>query len=189
MTIPPRSAFAGYARQVLEDHGEWDSPHKFLALHWDGGKLTCGIYVCIMTDIHPDQYPALMLKTAQESLVKCPESPPYGYLLQCEAFSVTEPGPDASEEERRQYESDRAGRTFHERPDAVESAVVYCADIHGRLWSAVKLRSDPDVISESFHPPGQAAPAGQYITALLGVCDMTAVAGHKLPPAGFRHPN
>jgi hypothetical protein len=189
MRIPPRSAFAGYARQVLEDHDEWDSPHAFMTLHWDGEKLTCGAYVCIMPDVHPDRYPAMMLETARESLRQNPGSPPYGYLLQCEAFAAAEPGPDATDGERRLWEADRVGRTLHERPDAVESAVVYCADIHGRLWTAVKPRKDPGAISESFYPPGQTAVGGQFIRGLLGVCDLTAVAGHKIPPAGFRNPN
>ena len=66
---------------------------------------------------------------------------------------------------------------------------MYCADIHGRLWVAVKLRNEPDEITEEFYPPGQTTLGGSFISALLGVCELTAIAGHKMPPAGFRHPN
>lgn len=190
MRIPPRSVFADYARKILQDHYEWDSPHKFLSLHWDGEKLTCGSYVCIATDVRDDQYPVMMLRTARETIERQPGSPPYGYLIQIEAFAATKPGPDAPEEEHRRFEADRTGHKIHKRPDAIESSVVWCADIHGRLWTAAKTRENPHVIEESFYPPGQTIlGGGQFVTGLLGVCNLTAICGHKMPPAAFRHPN
>lgn len=180
MTAPPRDVFAAITRKVVEDHDEWDSPHSFLTLHWDGEKLSVRTFVCIMPDVDPVKYPALMMKAAREELEKDPDDPAYGYLIQGEFFGTTEPGADASEEERDQFRRDRLGRTFHQRPDATEACIAWAADIHGRLWSAAKTRTDPGHIHEVFYQPGR-APHGQMIDGLIAVAYATGVIGHGLP--------
>jgi len=138
MTVPPRSVFAAAARAALEAHEEWDAPHCFQALHLDGDSLVCRMYACIMTDVEPDDYPRWMAMLADEQHEKDPRDPAYAYLLQTESFRTRAPGPEASAAEREQYDRDRAGRTFHERADAVEVCSAWVADIHGRLWFAEK---------------------------------------------------
>jgi len=132
-----------------------------------------------MTDVPPDRYPALMAGIAREQLEKEPDDPAYAYLLQVESFGVTAPGPGASEEERRQFDADRRNHTFHQRADAIESAVAWCADIHGRLWAAAKKRGG-ETISECFYAPGK-APRGRFISALLATAT-TGAAAYGLRP-------
>lgn len=177
---PPREVFAAAARKVIEDHDEWDSLHCFITLHWDGEKLRAGAFVAIDPGIDPAEYPALMVKAAAEQQQKHPEAPAYAYLLQIEAFGVTEPGPDAGEAEREQYDRDRIGRTFHKRPDAEESVIVWCADVHGRVWAAAERRSEPGVIHEHFYAPGK-TPGGQMVRGLLAVAYATGVKAYGLP--------
>ena len=179
MTVAPREAFAKAAREAIECHDEWDSPHCFQALHWDGTDLSCRTYVCIMPDIHPEQYPALMAKAAREELEKHPDDPACGYLLQIESFGLAEPGKDASEAEREAYERARITRTFSKHPDAVETVIAWAADIHGRLWSAGRIRGK-DSISETFCPPGK-APGGHMISGLLAVAYTTGTLAWGLP--------
>lgn len=152
---PPKEVFAAAARKAIEDHGEWDSLHCFMTLHWDGEKLSAGTYAAIDPGIDPPDYPKVMAGIAAERRREHPGNPAYAYLLQIEAFGVVEPGPDAGEAERERYDRDRIGRTFHQRPDAVESAIAWCADVHGRVWSAAKRRSEPGVIHEHFYAPGK----------------------------------
>lgn len=172
--------FAAAARKAIEDGHEWDSPHCFQTLHWDGEKLSPRTCACIMPDVHPAGYPALMDKLAREELEKHPDEPAYAYLLQIEAHGVIVPGPDAAEAEREQYRRDRLGRSFHQRADAVESAMAWVADVHGRVWSAAKPRRGPVVITERFYPPGK-VPGGQAVAGLLSVAYATGVTAYGLP--------
>jgi hypothetical protein len=180
VSAPPRSAFAAITRDTVEEHREWDSPHSFLTLRWDGDSLSCRTWVCIMPDVDPVKYPAVMMGTVREELEKYPDDPAYGYLLQGEFFGTEEPGADASAADREQYERDRIGRTFQQRPDAAEACIAWAADIHGRLWSAAKTRTNPDRIQEAFYQPGR-APRGQMIRGLLTVAYATGVIGHGMP--------
>lgn len=50
MTPPPRDVFAAAARNAIERHDEWDSPHSFETLHWDGCASSC----CGDGGIHED---------------------------------------------------------------------------------------------------------------------------------------
>lgn len=181
MSAPPRDVFAAAARLAIERHDEWDAPHAFETLHWDGAKLTTMTYACIMQDMPPARYPQVMAGLAREELEKHPVDPAYGYLLQVESFGVSEPGPGASEAEREQYERDRIGRTFHERPDAVEVCQSWAVDVHGRLWAATKRRGDESgYIHEVFYQPGR-APGGHLIRALLDVAYATGMTAWGLP--------
>lgn len=177
---PPKGTLAAATRQAIESHTEWDSMHCFVTLHWDGEGLRTGTYAAIDPGIDPPDYPALMAGIAAKELEKHPHDPPYAYLLQIEAFGVTAPGPAASEAERDQFDRDRLGRTFHQRTDAVESVIAYCADIHGRLWSATEVRGRPGEITENFYPPGKAL-GGQMIRGLLAVAYTTGMKAHGLP--------
>jgi hypothetical protein len=183
MSIPPRDIFAAEARRAIEMHDEWDSPHCFVTLHWDGQKLSAGTYACIMPDINPADYPEHMIRLAREDYERDPDNAAYAYLLQAEFFGASEPGPDASAEERAQYQRDRLGRTFHQRADAEEVATAWCADVHGRLWAATKRRSKPGEIHEQFYAPGK-APGGQMIRGLLTVAYGTGMMAYGLagPP-------
>ena len=177
---PPREIFAEAARKAIEAHSDWDSPHCFLTLHWDGEKLSPGTYACIMPDYDPADYPALMARIARERIEEHPDEPPaYAYLLQIEAFGLTEPGPAASPAEVERYKVARLTRTFHQHPDARESATAWCADVHGRLWNATKIRDAPG-ISERFYQPGR-APGGRLIRSLLSVAYATGMSEHGLP--------
>jgi hypothetical protein len=182
MGVPPRSVFAAAARKAIDAHDEWDAPHAFETLHWDGEKLTTLTYACIMPDMDPVSYPAVMTGLAREELEKHPGDPAYGYLLLAESFRVQSPGPEASAAEREQYDRDRAGRTFHERPDAVEVCTAWAADIHGRLWFAEKARYS-DGIREEFYRPGSSAPGGPVIRTLLAVAKTTGILCHGMPGA------
>src|ERR1700677_1640749 len=115
MTIPSRDIMAAKTRELIERHGEWDSLHTFATLHWDDGQLRFGTVALIDPHIDPGQYPELMRKLAADQFSKHPDAPPYPYLLQIEAFGCTDPGGDASDEERRQFDADREGRNFHKR--------------------------------------------------------------------------
>ena len=155
MSVPSRSAFAAITRYTVEEHREWDSPHSFLTLRWDGDSLSCRTWVCIMPDVDPVKYPAVMMGAVREELEKYPDDPAYGYLLQGEFFGTQE-------------------------PDAAEACIAWAVDIHGRLWSAAKTRTNPDRIQEAFYQPGR-APRGQMIQGLLTVAYATGVIGHGMP--------
>lgn len=172
MSPVPRDVMSAEVRAAIERHDEWDAMHEFVTLHWDGEHLTCGTVGIIDLGFHPTQYGKLMASLAAKQISEEPGRPPYAYLLQIESFGVTKPSPSATDEERRQFDKDRRERTFHQRADAHEFAQAWCADIHGRLWSATKRRDRPDDIQVKFYRPG-AAPSGQLIEALLFVAAAT----------------
>jgi hypothetical protein len=144
--------FAEAAREVTERHTEWDSPHCFEILVWDGAKLFCRSYACIMPDWDPADYPALMIRLAREDFEKHPGAPAYAYLLQVEGVSAT----------------------------GDEAAFAWCMDIHGRAWCAKKTRSEPGRISESFFAPGTAPSRAPMNATLLAVAQAAGVLGHGL---------
>lgn len=185
MTPPPRDVFAAAARNAIERHDEWDSPHSFETLHWDGEKLRTMTYCCIMPDVNPPDYPAYMTRAAREEIGEHPDDPAYGYLLQVESFGMADPGPGASDAERARFNAARKGRTFHEQPDAVETCTAWAADVHGRLWAASKVRNDPGVIHERFYQPGR-TPGGHLIRALLDVAYATGMSAWGLPGPQWR---
>ncbi|WP_433225421.1 hypothetical protein [Actinomadura formosensis] len=178
-TALPSEIFAGVTRRITEAHETWDSPHRFVTLHWDGERLDFGTVALITADVHPGNYPNLMLKTAREAMTGDRASTLCGYALQIEGHSVVEPGPEASAQEWARFQADRIGRRFHTRPDAVESALTYCADIHGRVWGAIKRRG-VDGIDEVFYAPGERASHGQMVDALLSVAIVTRTTVHGL---------
>ena len=180
MTAPPRSVFAAAARAEVEAHVEWDAPHCFQTLHLDGDKLAVRTMACIMTDIHPTDYPRLMAQMAAEEHDRDPRDPAYAYLLQVESFGVTEPGPEASAADLARYHAARRGRTFHQLPEAVEVCTAWVADIHGRLWSAAKTRQRPEVVDEAFYRPGK-SPGGPLIAGLIAVAESAGIRYHGCP--------
>jgi hypothetical protein len=160
----PRAVLARLAREVIESHCEWDSPHALASVYRDGtGGARYGTVTIIDPALHPDLYPALIAARASEDAVK--GGPPYAFLLQVEVFGTTGPGEDASAADRALFEADRIARTFHLRKDAVEFCTAWVADAHGRTWSATKARGR-DGIEEHFYRPGSTTLGGQMITAL-----------------------
>ena len=172
MSPVPRDVMSAEVRAAIERHDEWDAMHEFVTLHWDGEHLSYGTVGIIDPGIHPAQYGKLMAGLAAKQISAEPATLPYAYLLQIEGHGVLEPLPSASDEERAQFNRDRRERTFHKRADAYEFAQVWCADIHGRLWSATKRRDCPEDIQVRFYRPG-AAPSGQLIEALISVAAAT----------------
>lgn len=171
--IPPREPFAAAVREALEDHTDWDSPHHFTTLHWDGERLTPYTVVVIMQDIDAAEYPAHMAAIAAEELREHPGDPAYAYLLQFEAFGM----PDGLGTHER---------PFREQPEAIECAVAYCADIHGRLWTAGQQRGE-SAIAVNFYPPGPRQPTGRAIHALLTVAEATGHRAYGLPSPAMRN--
>jgi hypothetical protein len=178
MTAPPNEVLARETRRLVEDmHDEWDAPSQFVTLHWNGAKISYGVVACLMLDIHPTQLPRIMAELVSKQARRRDLPPMCACIIQSEVHGVTEPGPDASVAERLAYDRDRAGRTFHQRPDAVEAAVAYCADTYGFLWSALKTREDPGTIVEQFYKPG-AGLGGQLIAGVLAAARLPVVAGN-----------
>lgn len=77
MTAPPRDVLAAAARQAIEDHDEWDAPHCFQTLRWDGEKLSPRTYVCIMPDVDPVKYPEIMARAVAKEFEKHPDEPAF----------------------------------------------------------------------------------------------------------------
>jgi hypothetical protein len=179
MEGPSRDQLAAITRQMIEKHQDWDSAHEFVIWTWDGRDLALGTLAVIDPAMNPQDYPDIMVRLVSSHREKHPEPPAYAFVLQIEAFGVVAPAKDATEAERAQFDRDRRGRKFHQRPDAVESCVAYCADIHGRLFTAGKRRGH-DGITEEFYPPGKGL-GGRMVKGLLAVAYACGMADHGLP--------
>lgn len=169
----PSEAFAALARETAERHTAWNSPHRFGALLWDGATVRVGSLSMIDPGIDID--PDALVGLAERDVNAAPDPTAVcGYLLTVEGHSVAQPGPDASEHERRRYEADRVGRTFHARADAEEIMVVFVVDLYERLWVVTKRRSSPDDLVAVFEDVG-AAPRydGPLVRTLRGVAHAT----------------
>ncbi|EFC79176.1 hypothetical protein [Parafrankia sp. EUN1f] len=168
ITIPSRDVFADMTRQILGTHTEWDTPlHHFISLTWDGTALKPSTAVAITTDIHPRGHPRLMEIATRKELAR--DLPvPYAYALLHEVWAVAL-HPDASAAERAELDRAAQRRELDQHPDRYELAVVYCVDIHGRLWTASKQRgAEHDGVDEHFYgdPDHPHAPGGTLIRAL-----------------------
>lgn len=185
MIAAPRTALADATRRITEEHTDWDSPHQFITLHWDGKQISHGTFAVITPDVHPTIYPSVMAKIAREELEGERRDSVYAYALQIEGWGVVEPKPDASLDERVQFEADRLGRKFATRPDAVEIATTWCADVHGRAWAATKRRTHPGLVEEEFWAPDTTPrPGGRMVTGLLDIAHLAGVLVHGLPAGG-----
>lgn len=179
--ILKREVLAAEARKLIEFHGDdWDSPHAIVTLHPDGeGSLRVGTWVSVDLAVAPRQLPGLIARTAAEALANSPEDPAYAFGFLMEGFGMVEPSPNASPEERERFERARVTRTFHEHPDAVESATAWVADIHGRTWCCQRRR-DTGEMRESFHGPGGTL-RGAVTGALIKAARATGVAAWGVP--------
>lgn len=198
--IAPKDALAAFTRAEVENHGEgdWDGAHALMTLHNVDGELRIGAYAMIDPAISPDAYAPFIARIAAESITKAmakddPASPmppdreqfppPCAYLLQIEAYMAKLP-PDATEPERAQFDRDGRDRKIHARPDAAEIVSAVCADVHGRLYSAMKERGS-DEITVTFHAPldRQAGNGltGRFADALLAAAYATGMACWALP--------
>jgi hypothetical protein len=176
----PKEAFRVFTRQVAEAHGEWDTPHEFVTVHWNDDHLVPRTVGVLAPDILPTKYPQIMAGLAMKEIeLTGAEDVAVAYLLRVEVFGVPDPGPDATEAEREQFDSDARNRRFYTRPDAEEALWVICADVYGRIWVATKLRREGK-IHEQFHPPDQ-PPAGQLVRGLLAVAYATGTSHYGLP--------
>lgn len=183
MQRPPKDAFAAAARSLVADHGDWDQPHRLVSLVWDGHRLNLGTVAIITPDVSPDLYARVIAEFAEKETAALDRGGLYGYALQIEGYAVVEPTTGATSAERRQFDSDRFNRRLNTRPDAVEQAMAYAADIHGRAWSATVRRDEPG-IQETFHRPGEIG--GRFITSLLAAAYATGHVRYGLPiPAGL----
>jgi len=136
----PRDVMAAEVRAVIERHDEWDGPHEFVTFRWDGEHLIPGTVGVIMPDIDPERYPELMASLAAKDISEHPpDELPCAYLLKIEGFGVAAPPPGATDEERRQFNADRLGRTFCQRADAIEARFYRpgSAEVRGRLTGAL----------------------------------------------------
>jgi hypothetical protein len=175
-----REQFAAFTRRVIDGHTEWDGLHAFMTLHERDGDIAVGTYAALDPAIDPNRYPAMIANLAAEQYEKDPGLLTVGYCLQIEAHGVTGPGPGATAAERETFERARITRTFHQLPTAVESAVAYTADIHGRLWTAGKIRGR-DGVSEHYYPAGDRHISGQMVRALIAAALATRAVQHGLP--------
>lgn len=184
MSIPPRDALAEVVARFMTTHTEWDSLHQFVTLNWDGEKVDVGTLAAIHTSFHPRDYPQVMSKIALEAINDQQSSGKrtlYAFMLQFEAHAVVPPTADATSQEQQQFQHDRLGGTFHQRPDAVEICSAYCVDIHGRLWTAVKRRPAPDDIEQHFYAEPTGAPGGRFVSALRSIAQLAGATLHGLP--------
>ncbi len=97
-----------------------------------------------------------------ENLVKesaADGEPAYALLLQIEAYGAT-----LSMEE---YARHAAGTgSLKDRPGREEAAWAWVTDVHGGLWSAMKVRGREDVIKEEAYEPGSKSHSGRFIKAM-----------------------
>lgn len=170
---PSQQDVATFVRRFLDTHSTWDGPHQFVSVTWDGVRLQPGTIAIIDPSIHPDAYPPLMASLA-EDMLKDTSDPVVAFALQIEAHLViapTAPTPQQAAE----FARDRRERRFHQRPDAVEIATVYCVDVTGRTWTAQKRRDQPGgAVEEHAYPDGESRLGGQFLAALDRVASLAA---------------
>lgn len=171
---------ADLTRRILAMHDDWDTPHSFYAITWDGTEPRIHTAAMIDPAIHPNMHPGLMVSIATDAIAADKGAPVVAFAFQFEAFSVMRPDDNAPAGEVERFEADRAQRRFHLRPDRVEQAMVLCADVTGRLWSATKTRGQDDEVRESFRPSKDAdadgVMTGQFVSALDACAAAAAVA-------------
>lgn len=181
--ILKREVLAAEARKLIDFHdGDWDSPHHIVTLHPDGGGgLRPGTWVTVMPDVGPSSYPSLIARAAAETQDRDPGNPAYAYAFQGEFFGLDEPGPQAPATERERFRLARVNRTFHEQPGAVELAIAWVADIHGRSWACTKTRKGGG-ITERFYGPGSGRTGGGIVDALIAAARTTGLAAWGVMP-------
>lgn len=165
--MPDEAAAVRFADHALSLHTDWDSLHSFTLLTWDGTALYPSMIAVIDTSIHPDQYPDMLRGLLVESLARRfreePKSDPVvACMLQIEAYGITAGPSGMIAEEREAF----ARREAHTLPHRFECAIVYLADISGRVWSATKIRGDggPDEVRAASE--GAAPEYGKFPTAV-----------------------
>ncbi|MEU4576055.1 hypothetical protein [Nonomuraea sp. NPDC023979] len=136
---------------------QWDLPHLFVPLRWDGSRMSAGPAHQIEVTTRPNAYPDLLAGLAsddaheQARLAREGEEPTlYGYMLLQEMYSVEHSPATATPLEERRWKRDSAERRYHERPDARESCMVLAADIDGRYWQAIRFRHTPKQVRRMF---------------------------------------
>lgn len=165
--LPSRETMAAVTRQLIENHDEWDSLHALITVYRDGpdgSAIRFGSMTMIDPRVDPADYPAVIEGRVADDAANM--GGPYALMLQAEAFMALSPKADAPAEEKAQFDRDRENRTIHARPDADEVVSVWTMDVHGRVWSATKRRSDSRVETHFFGPDAADRIGGKFVTAL-----------------------
>jgi hypothetical protein len=135
----PTAAIVELVRPYVEG-GDWDRPHRLLAICWDGTKAwidqdsqaplsmnpdRLGMFISRRAEMAYERHRATATEGAAPTL--------YAAAFVMESFSVAELGPDASQWENARMQRDRRERRYHEREDAVERRTAWVVDIDRRL--------------------------------------------------------
>jgi hypothetical protein len=136
---PPADEIERHIRAVL-DHDEWNAPHTFRALSWNGAYLGTPVLAVIDPAIDPPDYPRALNEVVARSLSRNAadhsSAPIVAYTLQIEAHGV-----ELTPEQRAAVDR-HALRTL---PEAIEQCFVMTADLAGRAWTASKRRDTGEV--------------------------------------------
>lgn len=153
-TAPPSDEVEEFARGILAEHTEWDGLHYLLGFTWDDSKIGTPLIVGINPAVHPTQYPDVLPEVCAKFLSKhgiehvAEGTPPVvGFVLEFEAFGLTERGEDLTDEQRDALEN----RKLHTLEESVEQCVVIVALADGRSWWLSKNRADG---AEKIYRPG-----------------------------------
>lgn len=186
LPTPPQNAMTALVRDILTQHTTWDAPHQFAGITWDGTEPRIAVLGMIDPAIHPTDYPGMITRLAGSCIRQQDRTAPTltAYALQIEAYMVVQPK-EMTAQEAAQFDRDRRNRTFHQRPDSVEQAMVMCVDMAGRFWSATKRRDRPGDVAEVFEPSLRArgAMTGAFVEALSAAATSTAAALYRTVPA------
>lgn len=168
--LAPVEKLLEIARWSITRDDDWDMAPEFVTLHWDEGadRVRPGMIAVFAGDIPPESYPRAMAAMSLEALGNAPEDVATAYMLVVEGFGVTEPKPDATDEEKAQFERDRRERGFHAREDAREVKMAVVADITGQAWMVTRYR-DTGEVTDSTQDDGLKSLGGRMPDGVLRV--------------------
>jgi len=177
--LVPRQALAEFTRAGVAEHDDWDGEHEFMILGWENGEVRVRTVVLIPPDVPADAYPAIMSAIAVRELRDHGRGP-VAYLLRFEGW-MDGVGPYASAEQQEAFKNDP--RPIRDRPSRIETCMALCADVHGRMFHAMKVRDNGEV-SEMYFAPGDKAgvqAGGRFSEALLTIAHATGMGYLGLP--------
>ncbi|MBF6301204.1 hypothetical protein IU459_27200 [Nocardia amamiensis] len=138
---PAEDEMVRVTNATVAGHDEWDSPHYFTALAWDGTRVFATMVTVIDPGVRPQDYPPVLLEVMSKHLAdrlrdKPGAAPVVACMLQVETFGLrTGPGGMIPEERAALHRGE-----LHMLPHRTEAVIVMTADIAGRMWSAAKER-------------------------------------------------
>ncbi|MEW9530555.1 hypothetical protein [Microbispora sp. NPDC049125] len=195
----PRNAPAPAIQGFVDRHAiggpDWNGPHTFATVTWDGSDLGVHTWVSITTDVHPGQYPKVITRFSRDAVIEANrarangvEPNLYGYLLVAEFWRAPEPRWDAPAKAHRRWDADRRNRTFHARTDAVETRIAMFADIDGRAWMTELERRTRALRRHFFegYLDGPRTVGGPFLSVLAASARATGVFAYGDPmPEGY----